>query len=109
MTCRGPGTRREPRPQVGGWPRSGRVRRRCASRVDETPRGLTIVQCRKPWSEIIDPDWSQTPIARLSFSKQNGEWILYYADRNGRFKHYWECDSSRFVTDLLAEIEGSWP
>ncbi len=73
--------------------------------VDETPRGLTIFECRPPWSELVGPDWTRMPIARLAYSKQGNEWTLYYADRNSRFQRYWERDSSQFVTDLLEEID----
>ena len=35
--------------------------------VDETPRGLTIFDCRPPWSDLIGPEWTRTPIARLGY------------------------------------------
>ena len=73
--------------------------------VDETPRGLTILECRPPWSELMGSEWTRAPIARLTYSKQAGEWTLYYADRNDRFQRYWECDPSVHVADLLAEID----
>ena len=47
--------------------------------VDETPRGLTILECRPPWSELIGSEWTRAPIARLTYSKQSGAWTLYYA------------------------------
>jgi hypothetical protein len=50
--------------------------------VDEMPRGLTIPECRPPWSELLGAECTRTPIARLTHSKQSGEWTLYYADRN---------------------------
>ncbi len=25
--------------------------------VDETPRGLTVLDCRPPWSDLIGPEW----------------------------------------------------
>ncbi len=73
--------------------------------VDETPRGLTILECRPPWSELIGSEWSRAPIARLAYSKKAGEWTLYYADRNDRFQRYWECGPSSHVTELLEEID----
>ena len=73
--------------------------------VDETPRGLTILECRPPWPGQIDSEWSRNPIARLGYVKRAGEWTLYYADRNSRFQRYWECGPSQHVTDLLAEID----
>jgi hypothetical protein len=73
--------------------------------VDETPRGLTILECRPPWSDLIGSEWSRAPIARITYSKQAGEWTLYYADRNDRFQRYWECGPSAYVADLLEEID----
>lgn len=73
--------------------------------VDETPRGLTILECRPPWRELAEPEWSRQPIARLVFSKQRGEWTLYWVDRNSRFHRYSECDPSVHVSDLLREID----
>ena len=73
--------------------------------VDETPRGLTILECRPPWSELIGSEWTRSSIARLTYSKQAGEWTLYYADRNSRFQRYWECGPSAYVADLLEEID----
>jgi hypothetical protein len=73
--------------------------------VDETPRGLTILDCRPPWPDQTDSEWMRMPIARLGYSKQAAEWTLYYADRNSRFHRYPECGPSRHVADLLAEID----
>ena len=42
--------------------------------VDETPRGLTILECRPPWSDLMGSEWTRAPIARITYSKQAGEW-----------------------------------
>ena len=73
--------------------------------VDETQRGLTIFECRPPWSELVGSEWSRTPIARLAYVKAREEWTLYWADRNNRFQRYWECGPRPHVGDLLAEID----
>lgn len=73
--------------------------------VAETQRSLTIFECRPPWNELVGPDWTRMPIARLAYVKQRDEWALYRADRNGRFQRSWECDPSTRVGDLLAEID----
>jgi hypothetical protein len=73
--------------------------------VDETPRGLTILECRPPWTDVIGSEWTRAPIARLTYAKPAGEWTLYYADRNSRFQRYLECGPSRHIADLLAEID----
>lgn len=81
------------------------VREEMRVEVEETPRGLTILECRPPWDELPGAEWTRSPIARLTYSKQSGEWTLYYADRNDRFQRYWECGPSAHVTDLLEEID----
>ncbi len=73
--------------------------------IDETPRGLTIFECRPPWSVSIGPEWTRDPIARLSYVKKRSEWTLYWADRNSRFQKYLDLAPSRHVSDLLAEID----
>lgn len=83
----------------------GDLRDEMVVEVDETPRGLTILECRPPWGELLGAEWTRSPIARLTHSKQSGEWTLYYADRNDRFQRYWECDPSVHVADLLEEID----
>ncbi len=72
--------------------------------VDETPNGLTIPECRPPWSATVGPEWTQMPIARLGYSKKNSEWTLCFADRNGKFHRYREHDPTPYVAELLAEI-----
>ena len=73
--------------------------------VDETPRGLTIFDCRPPWSEHVGTEWSRNPIARLTYTKQSGEWTLYFADHNSRFHRYPEFAPRKHVAHLLAEID----
>jgi hypothetical protein len=73
--------------------------------VDETPRGRTILECRPPWSALMGSEWTRAPIARMTYSKQSGEWTLYYADRNDRFQRYSERGPSVHVADLLEEID----
>ncbi|MBT8227900.1 MAG: transposase [Dactylosporangium sp.] len=72
-----------------------RVRRCCADRVPEhahdqirvecdvTDRHLTIVECRPPWNpELIGPEWTRLPIARLAYTKSRRTWQLHSRDRN---------------------------
>jgi hypothetical protein len=73
--------------------------------IDETLRGLTILDCRPLWSDRTDSEWTRMPIARLAYSKQAAEWTLYYADSNDRFHRYIDCAPSKHVSDLLAEID----
>ncbi|MBT8225379.1 MAG: DUF3024 domain-containing protein [Dactylosporangium sp.] len=95
-----------------------RVRRYCADRVPEhvrdqirvecevTDRHLTIVECRPPWNpELIGPEWTRLPIARLAYTKTRRTWQLYYRDRNLRFHRFDQVPSTATIADLLAEVE----
>ena len=73
--------------------------------VDETPRGLTIFDCRPPWSELVGPEWTRNPIARLSYVKMRNEWTLYWPDRNSRFQRYWDAEPTQHVGELLDEVD----
>lgn len=73
--------------------------------VVETPRGLTIYSSRPPWDELAGRNWIRTPIARLTYVRSRNEWTLYQPDRNGRFRRYPQREPSRFVAELLEEID----
>ena len=73
--------------------------------VDETPRGLTVFECRPPWNSLIGPEWTRNPIARLSYVKNRNEWTLYSADRNSKFQRYRDAEATPHVTELLDEID----
>lgn len=73
--------------------------------VDETPRGLTIYECRPPWDELAGRNWIRQPVARLRYVQARGEWTLYWSDRNDKFHRYPDSEPTRFVADLLAEID----
>lgn len=73
--------------------------------VDETQRGLTILECRPPWSDDIGPEWSRMPIARLGYVKKRNEWTLYWVDRNDKAHRYDLVEPTQHVVELLAEID----
>jgi len=73
--------------------------------VDETPRSLTILDCRPPWSESMGPEWIRTPVARLTYVMKRSEWTLYWPDRNSRFHRYEETKPSQHLAVLLDEID----
>ena len=73
--------------------------------VDETPRSLTILDCRPPWSDSIGEEWIRTPVARLRYVMKRGEWTLYWPDRNSRFHVYELTEPTQHVAELLDEID----
>lgn len=94
-----------------------RVERWCADRVPEdvrdqvrveclaTPRYLTVVERRPPWSDDLGPEWTAFPIARLRYTAARGEWTLYWRDRHLRFHSYPALAPSPRVEDLLTVID----
>jgi len=94
-----------------------RVQRWCAGRVPERARHqvrvdcdvalrhLTIVECRAPWQEDDDREWTRFPIARLRYTKVSKTGELYWRDRNLRFHAYERTKPSANIDELLAEID----
>lgn len=94
-----------------------RIRRYCESespaehrdrlRVEYRVRGrtVTIVECRPPWREELDPDWTEVPQARLRYDESSSAWTLYWFDRNSRAHLYDLIDPHQPITRLLAEID----
>jgi hypothetical protein len=68
-------------------------------------RHLTIVECRAPWQEDDDREWTRFPIARLRYTKVSKTWELYWRDRNLRFHAYDRTRPSANIDELLAEID----
>ncbi|MFC0457798.1 DUF3024 domain-containing protein [Arthrobacter liuii] len=48
---------------------------------DVAARHITILECRPPWDESGETEWSRFPIARMSFTKKTGLWTLFWRDR----------------------------
>jgi hypothetical protein len=94
-----------------------RVQRWCERRVPERARDqlrvecdvaarhLTIVECRAPWRADLGPDWTRTPVARLTYTKAHSTWTLYYRDRNLRFHQYDPKPPTASIDELLDEID----
>ena len=45
--------------------------------LDETPRPLTIRECRPPWNPAYSTEWSRKAVARLRYTATRSEWSLY--------------------------------
>ncbi len=53
-----------------------------------------------------DPStWVSTRIARFRKSVSNGNWILFWVDRNARWKRYEPCAPHRDIETLLHVVE----
>ncbi|MFZ2527484.1 MAG: DUF3024 domain-containing protein [Rhodococcus sp. (in: high G+C Gram-positive bacteria)] len=94
-----------------------RVQRWCAARVPErvrhqvrvecdvTTEHVTIVECRAPRNPEQNPDWTRTPVARLRYTGEQATWTLYWRDRDLRFHRYDQAPPTRFVDELLTELD----
>jgi hypothetical protein len=56
--------------------------------VRRSASALTIVECRPPWRQDTDAQWTRSPITRLRYTKATREWSLYWRDRHPRFHLY---------------------
>ena len=75
-------------------------------RMDVTTRAnsVNIFECRPPGREGLS-EWSRTPVAQLRYDHDTKRWMLYWADRNGRWHAYADFEPNRHVQALLDEID----
>jgi hypothetical protein len=75
-------------------------------RIEHKVRGksVTIFECRPPWHESLGDEWSRAPIAQLRFDPIEGNWTLFWSDRNDRW-HLYDFIEPGTLGDLLAEID----
>ena len=83
------------------------ARHRDELRVECSVRGktITIYECRPPWPQISDPDWTRQPVAQLRYDSAGHHWRLYCADRNSRWRHYDMVEPTPRLDVLLDEID----
>jgi DUF3024 family protein len=67
-------------------------------------RNATVWDCRPHWRDATQP-WSRMPVAQMRFDPEKHHWLLFWADRNGK----WRCNESfpaaRKLEDLIEEVE----
>ena len=67
---------------------------------------VTILDRRAPWDvDLVGPEWTRKPVARLSYDPDARQWTLYWVDPAQRFRLYDRVPPSAGLTDLLAVIE----
>ena len=94
-----------------------RIQRYCAAqvppehqheiRVECRVRGktVTIVECRPPWQEGHEGEWSELPEARIKYDDTTHAWTLYWFDRNSKAHRYDLIDPHQPIARILDEIE----
>lgn len=64
---------------------------------------VTLFEDRPRWN---DPsEWTHNPVAQFRFDIENGQWSLYYADRNSRWHRYDPVKPSSSLEQLLKAID----
>ncbi|UCF05395.1 MAG: DUF3024 domain-containing protein [bacterium] len=55
---------------------------------------------------FTDPSlWIDIKLAQFRFDPSNGQWSLYYADRNSRWHQYFGIESTRAFDTMLNEVD----
>ena len=73
--------------------------------IDVSPRAVTVLACRPPWSADMGTEWTRFPICRFRYTKMRTEWSLYWRDRNLRFHLYDQVQPTPHIDDLIGEVE----
>lgn len=69
-------------------------------------RDVTILDRRAPWDvELVGPEWTRKPVARLRYDPDLRHWTLYWVDPAQRFRLYDRVAPSTGLADLLEVIE----
>jgi hypothetical protein len=72
--------------------------------VDIRGRTVTIFECRPPWHDETDSEWTRLGVARMKFDIETLEWTLYWSDSNDRW-HIFDLISPGPIEKVLKEIE----
>jgi len=64
---------------------------------------VTLIERRPPWRPELPPEWSSMPVAQIRF--EDGNWVLYWSDRNSRWHRYWDLDPTPNLSAVLAEVD----
>lgn len=83
---------------TGAGPGSVRARRRGSAH-------LTVLECRAPWRDGPDGEWTRFPIVRFHYVKTRREWSTYWRDRNLKFHRYDPFPQTSALDDLLAAVD----
>jgi hypothetical protein len=81
------------------------ARDRIRYELDAESHAAVIIERRPPWRADLGPEWSRLAIARLRYSRTNGDWALYWFDRNGHHHRYDALEPTADLSVLLDEID----
>lgn len=66
-------------------------------------QAVTIVEKRPAFQ--LPGEFTETFVARLRYTRTNGLWTLYWADRNSEWHIYELAEPSRDLKQLLTEVD----
>jgi Protein of unknown function (DUF3024) len=74
-------------------------------RIEFTIRGseVKLFECRPRFNDLSN--WTKQPIARFKKDAQKESWLLYSADRNGKWRLFEPNAESKEIETLLAEVQ----
>lgn len=74
-------------------------------RLEVTTRGKSVsVHERRPVWRGAPGEWTSMPIAQLRY-EGDGQWTLYYGDRNSKWVLYFDLDPKQPVDVIINELE----
>lgn len=74
-------------------------------RLEVSTRGRSVsIHERRPVWRGAPGDWTSMPIAQLRYHG-DGNWTLYFGDRNGKWVRYFDLDPSQPIDVLIDELE----
>ena len=74
-------------------------------RVEFQIRGneVSLLECRAPWRG--EGDWTRTKVARFKKDPKTETWLLFWADRNNKWREYSPLSFHARIEKLLDEVE----
>jgi hypothetical protein len=79
------------------------VRDKVRNEFEIRGNSVTIFECRPPWREDAGPEWTRVKVAQFRY--EDGNWVLYWSDRNGRWHTYDLLAPTPELSDVLAEVD----
>lgn len=62
-----------------------------------------LFECRAPW--LGEGDWTRMKVARFKKDPKTETWLLYWADRNSKWRQYPPLPFHARIEKLLDEVE----
>jgi hypothetical protein len=62
-----------------------------------------LLECRSPWRG--EGDWTRMKVARFKKDPKTETWLLYWADRNSKWRQYPPMPFHARIEKLLDEVE----